>query len=116
DGNGNTLATILTLPWVWLPSRLITWDYRNQIVGILEPFTGDTVSHSYDALGRRLRKTEVTAGGGSTVTTDFVYANRTVIEERQGGAVSASYSSIPQAGGEVLCMIRGKHRYFYHRD
>ena len=63
DENGNTRVTLLTLAWVWLPSRVIACDYRNQIVSVLDPFTAATSSHTLSwTLSTTVRRSLTTAG------------------------------------------------------
>ena len=69
-------------------------DWRDRIV-VHEDLVGmTTTTYAHDPLGRRVRKTD---GGG---TTEFLYVGPFVVEERGGGAVSATYVRGP--GGELV--------------
>jgi len=65
-----------------------TWDVRNRLTGI-SGYKSDcstlSASFKYDAIGRR---TEKTING---TTTQYVYDGLDIIQEEQGGSVSANY-------------------------
>jgi len=72
DANGNLLSD---------GQRTYHWNARNQLVAIK---VGDSVqaSFQYDALGRRISKTE----GGQTTT--YLYDGMDIVQERQGNTVN----------------------------
>ncbi len=65
-----------------------TWDVRNRLVGI-SGFNTDcsplTALFKYDALGRRVEKTI------NGVTKQYLYDGLDIIQEKQGGVVTANY-------------------------
>ncbi len=54
--------------------RTYTWDAENRLVGIAYPGEpGKATSFAYDGLGRRVAITSIPAGGGSSVTTSYLW-------------------------------------------
>ena len=98
------------------------YDYAGRLVqvqaldfnsGALTP----VASYAYDALGRRIART-VFSGGRPPLTTQFLYDGDGVIEERENGAVGASFvldATRSQDDG-VIQMRRGGQDYYYHTD
>lgn len=83
DENGNLLTIINSCG-----TTTYTWDVRNRLVGITG-FKADcsalTASFKYDAVGRRIQKTI------NGTTTQYVYDGLDIIQEKQGGTVTANY-------------------------
>ena len=99
------------------------YDYADRLVQVQSvDFSGgapviSTSTYAYDALGRRVSKT-VSAGGLPPVTTTFVYDGGSVIEERENGAVTASFiiDGTRSHDDGVIQMRRGGKDYYYHTD
>jgi len=54
--------------------RTYSWDAENRLVGIVYPgVSGKQTAFSYDGLGRRTAIASTPAGGGSTVTTSYLW-------------------------------------------
>jgi RHS repeat-associated protein len=109
DRNGNLIANNSGQP----NQRLLSYDFRNRMVGAVVQDKGATASYAYDALGRRIGKQ---VAGGTPLQMGFVHSGWRVVEERTAGnATAATYVH----GGyidEVLEMRRGAQRHYYHSD
>jgi RHS repeat-associated protein len=70
-----------------------TWDAESRLVGITYPGqSGKATSFTYDGLGRRVGITSTPAGGGTAVTTDYVWCGGAPCQARaSSGAVTRSY-------------------------
>lgn len=83
DNNGNLLTVTDSCG-----TTNYTWDVRNRLTGI-NGFKSDcsnlTASFQYDAIGRRIQKTI------NGTTTQYVYDGLNIIQEKQGGSVTANY-------------------------
>ena len=65
DADGNLLSD---------GQRNYTWDAENRLIGITYPGqSGKATAFSYDGLGRRTAIASTPAGGGSTVTTSYIW-------------------------------------------
>lgn len=119
DDNGN----LTTRNSGSVSSVSYTYDCYDRLVNVND--SGLPVAiYAYDALGRRISKTVFTNDGLPPVTTQFYYDGDSVIEERSGGVVSATYvrprrlgigDSSPQ-GPLGLSMRRNGKDYFIHTD
>jgi RHS repeat-associated protein len=105
DNNGNL---ILQTNIATGATRAFTWDYRNRLVEVTDTTAAGVqtlqVDYTYDGFDRRISETvdEPSAGGGSPVTTNFVYDRDNVLLEFTGApggrpALSRRYLS----GGAV---------------
>jgi RHS repeat-associated protein len=106
DRNGNLIANNAGQP----NQRLLSYDYRNRLVGAEVQDTGTLATYAYDALGRRISK-HVT--GGSPL--NFVHSGWRVVEERTNGNTSANYVHGNYID-EVLQMRRSSQSDYYHAD
>ena len=62
-----------------------TYDYENRIVKIEDSGDATVAEFAYDALGRRIKKVDSKANGGSGETTYYYYNDQWQdIEERDG--------------------------------
>lgn len=96
-----------------LPSKDLTYDYRNRLVGMNN---GLTASYSYDALGRRISKFVGGVTGG--VTTHYFHHGTQVLEEQSSPGVTQRTYLHGGAPGEVVSM-RGANPpldFYYHTD
>jgi RHS repeat-associated protein len=74
DANGNLLAD---------GQRNYTWDAENRILGITYPAQpGKRTTFTYDGLGRRTAIASTPAGGGSTVTTSYIWCGAQLCQAR----------------------------------
>jgi len=74
DANGNLTADGL---------RTYSWDAENRLVGIAYPgLPGKATAFAYDGLGRRTTISETPAGGGSIVTTSYIWCGQRVCQAR----------------------------------
>ncbi len=126
-GRSTTLGTALTY----------AYDHANRLVSVSD---GGLVvaAYDYDVFGRRIART-VIPSGQPPVTTHYIYDGGSVIEEREGSTVTASY--VQKTGGSAftldgsrssddevirtftwtqvrgpLAMRRGGHDYYYLTD
>ena len=83
-----------------------TWDARNRLIAQSGP--GVSASFSYDALGRRTRKT---INGG---TTSYLYDGNDIVQEIGGGSVGASYLRGLKIDEAFVRQSSGNE--FYHSD
>jgi RHS repeat-associated protein len=83
DANGNLSSVTNSCG-----TTTYTWDVRNRLVGITG-FKPDcsalSASFEYDAIGRRIGKTI------NGVTTQYLYDGMDIVQEIQGGSVTANY-------------------------
>ncbi|KQM78359.1 RHS repeat domain-containing protein [Xylophilus sp. Leaf220] len=78
-------------------TRTHRYDATDRLVGIGDE-QGSSARYAYDPLGRRIRKTVGTAGGGGEVTTWYVYSDEGLIAELDGqGVLKRSYGWVPDA-------------------
>jgi YD repeat-containing protein len=116
DDNGN-LASRSTGA---VSSVTYTYDCYDRLVNVND--SGLPVAiYAYDALGRRISKTVFSNDGLPPMTTQFYYDGDSVIEERSGGVVTATYVrsrrfGIGDARPESLSMRRNGKDYFIHTD
>jgi len=83
DNNGNLLTVTNNCG-----TSTYTWDVRNRLTAIsgYKPDCSTlTASFKYDAIGRRIEKTI------NGTTTQYVYDGLDIIQEKQGGSVTANY-------------------------
>ena len=109
DDNGNLLSRSSSAGLA-----LYAYDYADRLVQVQDTSTGalaPVASYTYDALGRRATKT-VYAGGKPT-TRQYFYDGTCAIEERQNGAVAASFVLQDCA---LVGMRLGAQDYFVHTD
>lgn len=106
DANGNlTSKTDL----VSLDTTTYSYDAQNQLVRIDFP-GGAFVEYAYDALGRRIQKTD------GTIATKYVYDGEDIVLEFDGAdALQASYTHGDRRD-QPLLMDRGGQTFFYHAD
>jgi YD repeat-containing protein len=119
DDNGNLIGRSTGA----VSSVSYSYDCYDRLVNVND--SGLPVAiYAYDALGRRISKTVFTNDGLPPVTTQFYYDGESVIEERSGGVVSATYvrphrfgigDSSPQCP-LGLSMRRNGKDYFIHTD
>lgn len=109
DRNGNLIANNAGQP----NQRLLSYDYRNRMVGAAMQATGVTASYAYDALGRRIGKQ---VAGGGDVDLGFVHRGWRVIEEQDPGQATIASYAHGNYIDEVLQMNRSGQRYAYHAD
>ncbi len=98
------------------------YDYENRLARVTTGATisgtcnetttgGTTVAvYKYDPMGRRMEKST----GGTTTT--FVYDEARVIEEYQGGTSPVRTYTYGAWIDEVLSMVTGGSRYYYHTN
>jgi len=104
DRNGNLAQAIAG------PIRTFTHDYRNQLVQFHDTATGQTSTYSYDALGRRIRRT----GPGGEAR--FYYDDRREIEQQSAANVTvATYAWGPDEN-ELIQKNSGGTKRYYHPD
>jgi RHS repeat-associated protein len=91
DANGNLTSDGL---------RNYTWDAENRLVGITYPgSSGKATTFSYDGLNRRTAIASTPTGGGSTVTTPYVWCGARICQARNASnAITREYF----AEGEFL--------------
>ena len=69
--------------------RTYTWDAENRLVGIGYPAQpGKATAFAYDGLGRRVSITETPPGGGTPVTTNYLWCGDALCQARDGGNVT----------------------------
>jgi RHS repeat-associated protein len=69
-------------------TRTYTWDAENRLVGIGYPAQpGKATAFTYDGLGRRVSITETPPGGGTPVTTRYLWCGDAICQARDGGNV-----------------------------
>jgi len=121
DNNGNqTARTVATAPdksWTYI------WDYENRLIemdrakGTTEK---QTVTFSYDPLGRRIGKTITATKNGTSPTTTYayVYDNDNIIMETLTTASGATKTFYTQGANtdEHLALARNGQNWFYHAD
>ncbi|HXQ68699.1 MAG TPA: RHS repeat-associated core domain-containing protein, partial [Alphaproteobacteria bacterium] len=74
DANGNLLSD---------GARVYTWDAENRLVGMTYPGqTGKATAFTYDDLGRRTAITSTPTGGGSAVTTSYIWCGVRICQAR----------------------------------
>ncbi len=67
-------------------TRTYTWDAENRLVGVAYPGEpGKATSFAYDGLGRRVAITSTPAGGGSSVTTSYLWCGSVLCQARDAG-------------------------------
>ncbi|MGX5805916.1 RHS repeat-associated core domain-containing protein [Bradyrhizobium sp. Arg314] len=104
DANGNLLSD---------GQRTYDWDVENRLIGINYPSpTGKATAFSYDGLGRRAEITETPGGGGSSVTTRYIWCGVSLCQARNP---SDSVVRLYYAEGEL---VPGSptQPYYYGRD
>jgi RHS repeat-associated protein len=74
-------------------TRTYTWDAENRLVGIGYPAQpGKATAFAYDGLGRRVSITETPPGGGTPVTTRYLWCGDALCQARDGSnAPTRSY-------------------------
>jgi RHS repeat-associated protein len=66
--------------------RNYTWDAENRLIGVTYPAQpGKQTAFAYDGLGRRTAITSTPAGGGSAVTTSYIWCGDRLCQARSGG-------------------------------
>jgi len=86
--------------------RTYTWDAENRLVGIGYPAQpGKATAFAYDGLGRRVAITETPPGGGTPVTTSYLWCGDALCQARDGSnATTRSYYDegefVPGAPGQ----------------
>ncbi|MGO8866373.1 MAG: peptidase C39, partial [Alphaproteobacteria bacterium] len=74
DADGNLLSD---------GARNYTWDAENRLVGMTYPGqTGKATAFAYDGLGRRTAITSTPTGGGSAVTTSYLWCGMRICQAR----------------------------------
>jgi len=74
DANGNLLSD---------GQRNYSWDAENRLIAISYPGTpGKATAFAYDGLGRRTAITSTPAGGGTPVTSRYVWCGSTICQAR----------------------------------
>jgi|GEM_PF-922265 len=93
--------------------RTYTWDAENRLVGIGYPGqSGKATAFAYDGLGRRVAITETPPGGGTPVTTSYLWCGDALCQARDGSNVpTRSYYD----EGEFVAGAPGQP-YFYGID
>lgn len=91
-------------------ARTYTYDYRNRLVRVYTPSTGQTVTYRYDCLGRRIER-NVTG-----TITRFVYFGPEEIEERNASSTVVATYVWGNGSDKLLSMTRGGQKYYYHAD
>ena len=94
--------------------RELVYDYRNQMVGYTDFASGVASSYRYDAFGRRIEK--MVDDNGLVAVTTFFYQGWQVVEERDGGGLTAATYVYGLYIDEALNMQRGGADFFYHAD
>jgi RHS repeat-associated protein len=102
DTNGNEISkTNGTDSWTY------SWDYEDRLKQA-SLSGGVVVSHSYDALGRRVQRTSTSSG-----TTRFIYDGADVIRETDGsGNTTADYLNGPGMDNKLRQTVGGTASYF----
>jgi YD repeat-containing protein len=66
--------------------RTYTWDAENRLVGITYPgVAGKQTAFTYDGLGRRTTIASTPPGGGSAVTTSYLWCGSDICQARNAG-------------------------------
>ena len=82
--------------------RTLFYDYRNQMVEFDDLGLGVRHLYGYDPFGRRFEKVvDADGASGGPFQTSYYYDRLRVIEEREGGAPSAS-----MAAKSTICGLR----------
>ncbi len=116
DDNGNLIGRSTGA----VSSVTYTYDCYDRLVNVND--SGLPVAiYAYDALGRRISKTVFSNDGLPPVITQFYYDGDSVIEERSGGVVTATYVrshcfGAGQPHPQSLSMRRNGKDYFIHTD
>ena len=77
DADGNLLSD---------GTRTYSWDAENRLVGISYPGTpGKATSFTYDGFDRRIAITSTPPGGGSPVTTSYLWCGSVICQARDAG-------------------------------
>jgi len=77
DANGNLTSD---------GQRTYSWDAENRLVGIAYPgVSGKQTAFSYDGLGRRTTIASTPPGGGSAVTTSYLWCGSDICQARNAG-------------------------------
>jgi len=121
DANGNQTSRVS----VRSPEKtwVSTWDYENRLVK-MEKVKGaekQTVSFTYDPLGRRVEKKLTTVKGGITKTSvwSYVYDGDNIALEVYAdaeGSVTKTFYTHGASVDEHLALERGNGSYYYHAD
>ncbi|MFG0257460.1 MAG: RHS repeat-associated core domain-containing protein [Phycisphaerales bacterium JB043] len=90
------LPLTVTPPSPWLN----VWTFDNKLHEHVNPFTGVTTTHTYDAIGRRVSTT--VDDGITATTTDFVFNGDEIIEEFEGPIVLRSQVMDPGCDDKTL--------------
>jgi RHS repeat-associated protein len=109
DPNGNLVA----MNAGQANQRLLTYDYRNRMVGATLQDTGVTSRYAYDPLCRRIRK-QVTGGGGRDLK--FLHHGWRIAEERTTADAPQADYAYGRYLDEVLQMHRSAQTFYYHAD
>jgi len=90
------------------------YDYENRIVEINDVNGATVAEFTYDALGRRIKKTDSVTSANSRL---YYYNDRwQVTEQRDGSDVLDVYFIYGNYVDEVLVMVKGITRYAYCHD
>jgi RHS repeat-associated protein len=86
DADGNLLSD---------GARTYTWDAENRLIGIGYPsVSGKATAFTYDGLNRRVAITSTPAGGGSSVTTSYLWCSSAICQARNASnATTREYLS-----------------------
>jgi RHS repeat-associated protein len=110
DGNGNMVATLAT----GMPQpRVLSYDYDNQLVQVIDPNSGLDVRFAYDAFGRRVSKY---VGGAGTPSFRYAYREGQEIAETNGAGATLATFVYGNKVDELLMMRRGGANHFYQAD
>jgi YD repeat-containing protein len=74
DNNGNTKTKTTAAG-----TTTYTWDFENRLTQVALPGTAGMVTFKYDPFGRRVQKSFTQ--GGTTITTNYLYDGRSLLEE-----------------------------------
>jgi len=85
-----------------------TYDYENHLIQVVTP--SDTISFTYDPLGRRISKTD------SSGTTKYYYDGDHVIEEYNGSGMLLRKFIYSSGIDKPIMMDDGTNQYYYHFD
>lgn len=113
DQAGNLTGIDIGMP----VQREFSYDWKNQLVRVVDAGTGEEHRYGFDPFGRRIHRT-VDAGGvsGGPLETRYFYAGQQVLEEQDAmGATTATYVYGPYVD-EVLTMQRAGNDYYFHAD
>ncbi len=99
DANGNLLSD---------GARTYSWDAENRLIGITYPSqAGKQTAFTYDGIGRRVTIASTPAGGGTAVSTSYIWCGANICQSRDSGnAVTREYypegEFVPGSPGQTL--------------